>query len=960
MFIERYNIFTKRTFVLIILVNFKPLILFGVKNVLYLSFSMSKYLSFCILFFFFLTSSAQNDINVSGTVLDINTQLPIEFATVFFSNVKDSTVIDYTTTDKNGVFKLNTKKYETPVFLKVNHTDYQTFVEEQSSLLENKNFGKLYLLNHKYALNDVVIVQDVPMKIKKDTLEFNAASFKVRPDANVETLLKQLPGVDIDSDGKITVNGKDVTQFLVNGKPFFDKDGAMALKNLPADIISKIQVSDFKTKKEELAKQESTSDFASINITIDEKKNKGIFGKFLAGYGSSDRYESSFILNFFNNKQKISVLASSNNINATGFSMDDVFDNMGGGRNNKKDVTASAGGRGITQSNIAGFSYSDEWSKNVEAVGSYDFKNTTNTNESKAKQLNFLPAGANITDSKSKTKNENTTNKANFELEYKIDPTTRLIFTPNLSQSHSNNSVIASSDTQNDKGEALNESDSRSSRDNNNFLFGNTINFNKVFKKKSRNLSFVFANTYSTNDSDALIVSKTVFFVNNRPNIERNQNSLTNTTLGSYSADLEYTEPITDSLRVRVGVDLDWSKDENDLKTYDFDSSTQSYTDLNESQSNFLSSSRNSIRPKVGVTYEKNKYTINLNSSTAVTDYDNHSLYLNKATDLNQKYFLPFANVQIRYKINRSKFFSLKYDYSNSLPTALQLMPVANLSNPLNTILGNPDLNPTETQTASISFKNYNFRARTGYNIYLKSDFYQNEIVSTALFDANGKKTTTYVNIDDTFSTSFGGNWNQSIKKEAHVLRYGLSLNGNYSFDKGFTNAVFFSTRAIRVTPGIYVSYDYGELFTIAPSYRITYNETRYKNYLIDANSTVLHNVNLQTTTYWPENWVFGNDFGYAYNSNLSSDFRKDFILWNTSLSYSFFEKKMMLKMKVYDVLNQNQSVTRNLSPTAIRDEENTVLKRYAMFSLTYKMGEFRGKKKKGKQKDRLREEDEI
>jgi len=105
--------------------------------------------------------------------------------------------------------------------------------------------------------------------------------------------------VDIDSDGKITVNGKDVTQFLVNGKPFFDKDGLMALKNLPADIISKIQVSDFKTKKEELAKQESTSDFSSINITIDEKKNKGVFGKFLAGYGSSDRYESSFILNFF-------------------------------------------------------------------------------------------------------------------------------------------------------------------------------------------------------------------------------------------------------------------------------------------------------------------------------------------------------------------------------------------------------------------------------------------------------------------------------------------------------------------------------------------------------------------------------------------------------------------------------------------------------------------------------------
>ena len=254
-------------------------------------------------------------------------------------------------------------------------------------------------------------------------------------------------------------------------------------------------------------------------------------------------------------------------------------------------------------------------------------------------------------------------------------------------------------------------------------------------------------------------------------------------------------------------------------------------------------------------------------------------------------------------------------------------------------------MNPSETQTASLSFKNYNFRSRTGYNLYLKSDFYKDEIVSTALFDINGKKTTTYVNIDDTNSTSIGGNWNQSIKKEAHVLRYGLSLNGNYSFNKGFTNAVLYTTRAIRFTPGIYFNYDYGEVLSIAPSYSFTYNETKYENYLIDANSTVLHKINLQTTTYWPENWIFGNDFGYTYNSNISSEFKKDFYLWNTSLSYRFFDKKMLLKVKVYDVLNQNQSAIRTLSPTTIRDEENTVLKRYAMFSLTYKMDQFAGAK---------------
>ena len=269
---------------------------------------MTKLISFLSLFFFFVfAANAQNDITVKGTVLDVNTQLPLELATVYFTTVKDSTVIEYATTDKNGAFRMNIKKFDKPVFLKVNYMGYQTYYEEYKGLTESKDFGKVYLIENVNALNDVVIkTEAAPITIKKDTLEFNAASYKVRPDSNVETLLKQLPGFDVDNDGKITVNGREVNQVLVNGKTFFDKDGAIAIKNLPADIIKKVQVSDFKTKKEELSKQESTSDFSSINITIDEKKNKGYFGKVMGGYGTDDRYEANVNLNFFNNKQKIS------------------------------------------------------------------------------------------------------------------------------------------------------------------------------------------------------------------------------------------------------------------------------------------------------------------------------------------------------------------------------------------------------------------------------------------------------------------------------------------------------------------------------------------------------------------------------------------------------------------------------------------------------------------------------
>ncbi|MBP6551113.1 MAG: outer membrane beta-barrel protein [Flavobacterium sp.] len=906
---------------------------------------MFRIYSLLLFLSFFLVANAQNDIVIKGTVYDINTQVPLELATVYFSNAKDSTVIEYANTDKNGVFKIATKKYDKPVFLKVNYMGYQPYTEEQSSLLESKDFGKLYLMQNTKELNEVVIKSEAPpIRVKKDTLEFNAASFKLRPDANLEVLLKQLPGFEVDSEGKITVNGKEVNQFLVNGKAFFDKDGAIALKNLPADIINKVQVSDYKTKKEELSKQESTSDYSSINLTIDEKKNKGYFGKFLAGYGTDDRYESSLILNFFKDKQKISILASANNINSTGFTQDEVFDSMGGGRNASGNARASGTGRGITESSMVGLNYNDEWSKNFEASGSYKFENSVNKNESKSNQANFLPTSTFFTESNSKARSENTGNNANFELEYKINPNTRLVFTPAISQSRANSLSESSSFSKDEEEVFLNESNSKSYRESTATSFANSINFNKSFEKRARNLSFVFSNNNTANDSDGINVSKTVFYQGSKPDDERNQNSKGDNSYDSYSADIEFTEPITDSLRVRIGADFDWQNSINDAKTYDFDIASQSYSDLNDLQTNYTTSSRNSVTPKVGLSFEKNDFTFNLNSSTSIVDFDNHSLYLGKTTDLNQKYVLPFGRAQIRYKLDRSKFFTLRYDYSNTLPSSTQLMPVGNLSNPLNTIIGNPNLNPTEKNSVNLNYRNFDMRTRSGYTFYMRGDFFNSEIVSTSVYDSSGKRTTTYKNISGTYNTSIGGNWNQTIKKEAHVLRYGASINGNYSFDKGFTNTVLYSSKRVGVTPRVYFSYDYGELLTIAPSYGLSYNESRYTNSSLKASSNVVHRINLQTTNYWPKNWTFGNDFGYTYNSNISNGFKKDFYLWNTSLSYGFFDKKMTLRVKVYDVLNQNQSATRTISPTTIRDEENTVLKRYAMFSLAYKLGNFGGK----------------
>lgn len=908
---------------------------------------MSKFFCFSLLLFFILSATAQNDITISGKILDINTQLPVELATIYLSSVKDSSVIDYTVSDKKGNFKFAFKKNTKPVFLKISNIGYKIFLKEFKEVQKSIPLGNIYMEQSENLLKEVVIkTQAPPIRVKKDTLEFNAPSFKVRPDATVEALLKQLPGFLIDSDGVLTVNGKVVTEVLINGKPFFDRDGALILKNLPAELIQKVQVMDYKTKKEEMSKQEASSDNSRINLTIVEEKNKGMFGKFLGGYGIGDRYESSFITNFFNNNRKISLLASSNNVNSTGFSMDEVFDTMGGGRNSSG-RTSGTTGKGITTSNLFGINYVDELFKDFESSSSYNFSNISTENATKAKQVNFLPEGEFLTESESKSKSEKTENKLNFELEYDINPQTRIVYVPKFNQSNSNNSSVSSSFSTDENNSLLNESESQSNSENKAQGISNAINFNKSFDKRARNLSVSFDTDNTENENDVLNKANTIFYQNNTPDDIRDQKRITNNNSDSYSADIEYTEPITDSLRVRVGGNYNWRNNINDLKTYDFDTLNQSYTAENDMMSNFISSKRSSVSQKVGLMFEKNKFTFNFNSGASIIQYYNHSLYLDKDTDLNKKYIIPIGTASIRYRLGKTKSVSFRYDYNVNLPSANQLLPVLNLSNPLNTFIGNPDLSPSERHGASFSVRNFDMRTRSGYEFYTRGDFYTTEVVSFTVYNANRKANTTYKNVSDTYSTSLGGSWNKSIKKEANLFRFGFGLNATVSLAKGFTNAVLYDAKSLRISPRLFTTYEYGELLIVSPSYNFTYDQTNYSNSGIKASSAIVHRANLQVTNYWPTNWIFGNDFGYTHNSNLAPGFSKDFFLWNASLSYSFLEKRLMAKLKVYDILDQNQSNGRNISATSIRDEENTVLKRYAMFSLTYKMDQFGGVKEK-------------
>lgn len=909
----------------------------------------------------FCGASAQNSVTITGKILDNGTQVPLESATVYLTKVSDSTVIDYTITKRDGTFAIAVKKNALPALLKISYIGYQNHIQRLEKDMADKDFGIIRLSDNANMLGEVVVKAEAPpIRIKNDTLEFNASSFKVRPDSNVETLLKQLPGVEIDAEGKITVNGKEVKQVLVNGKPFFDADGKIALQNLPSDIINKVQITDKKTKQEEIAGKPASSSDASINLTIDEDKNKGVFGKFMGGMGSSGRYESSFMFNYFKNKRKLSVLGSANNINSVGFSMNEIFDSMGGGRNTSIYMSDNGsfgingmrfgGGKGITRSNLGGLSYNDEFFKGFDFGGNYFYMAAHTDNNNRTKEVTFLPDGNFTTESVAKTRDDKFSHNVTGNIEYKIDSTATLYISPKFNRG---NARYGNTYQQRSYSDNLTLNESRASTFNEQTSTGasNSIYFNKNLKRKGSRIAADFDHDNNKDEIQYLNQSETIFHDETGGGApdrfdRRDQKRWERNLKDNYFASFEYQQGLTDSLNVHMGFEYIHNSSSFDKNTFDFETTTQGYSDRNDSLSQYLKTRLRRWNPKVGFNIERKKFNWYVDLGTSVMNLENQSLYLGTTTRLQKKYLLPFANSNFRYSFGKSMNFYASYWYNVDVPQAREILPVADFSDPLNTVTGNPNLDPNIQHSLYLNLGKFDYQTKTGINFYAGGNFYENRVVASSTYDASRKRFTTYANVSGTYNSWFGGNWNKSFKNEAHSFKYRIGMNSNLERNKGFVDGKLYAANSLRLSPGMSFTYDYGELLSINPSYTYTYNDTQYTNFTISQANYSQHRANLQLTTYWPKHFVFGNDFGYTYNTQIADGFKKDFLLWNISLGYNFLSDHFLAKVKVYDVLNQNQNATRSIWASGIRDEQNDVLRRYVMFSLTYKLEKFAGKKK--------------
>ncbi|PTX41674.1 outer membrane receptor protein involved in Fe transport [Christiangramia gaetbulicola] len=894
------------------------------------------------------------EFQITGKVVDDSSN-PLESATIYTEKPTDSSLVSYTISEKDGSFLLQGVTKSPKLNLIISYNGYAPH-QQVLTVEKNMTLEDIRLKIADNSLDEITLTATrAPITIKKDTLEFNAGSFNTRQDANLEDLMKKLPGVEVDSDGNITVNGKPVSRILVNGKEFFGDDPKIATKNLPKEIIDKVQVTDTKTKSEEFTGKAGDPDNKTINIELKEDKNKGYFSRVTAGGGTDDRYELSGIGNYFKDDLRVSVLASSNNINSSGFSFDEVFDMMGG---NARSVRFNSNGSfsingngfgssgGITKSETAGFNFVNEWDNDMELSADYFYgKNDTET-RTRVERENILPDSRYFVNSESSSNLVNDSHRANLRYEVEFDTLTKLSVSPRINANIGFSVRDREEETLDENKDLRNASFTNEMEDLSSADFSNRIDFIKRFGAEGSYLQIDLDHSHRRQENDNFYFSESIFIADGGEQNEiQDQYIDQDEKENSFGVGFSKRSVLADKLFFDLNYRFSTSSSRNTRNV--FDAVDGEYSSFNELLSNDFKVNNYKHTPNAGINYEGEKWRVNteigLLSTTLKTDN-----YI-EAISFDNTFNNIFVDADVRYSLERSKSVSVGYSTSADVPSVRQLQPVIDRTNPLNIIVGNPSLEPTFNQRLSLNFRNFDFATRSGFFTYLYFNFTDNQIAATSSVDDNFVRRTTYTNVDGVINGNLGGSYSKSFKKDERELRMRLRMNAGYNHNVGFINAVEYNSDQWTLSPGFQLTYAIDELFEINPGYGLTYNDIKYDINSGRDQSYVNHSLSLEATTYWPKNVVFGNDISYNEYGNVAPGFDNTSLLWNMSLGYQFLKEKATLKFKIYDLLDQNVDTRRLVGDDYIQDVNNLILRRYGMLSFTYKFSSFGGAESKGR-----------
>ena len=907
---------------------------------------MKKVFSLVFLLTISISFSQSKSFKITGKLLSQDNKMPLEAATVYLERTKDSSLVSYTITDKLGVFEISDDTYDEKLNLYITYVGYKTYFKQLAIDKVDINIGTV-ALEISNALDEVVIKSRSPITIKKDTLEFNVKSFKTKKDANVEDLLKQLPGVEVDEAGKITVNGKDVSKILVNGKPFFGDDPTITTRNLTKDIIDKVQITDTKTKSEAFSGEEGDAENKTINLTIKEENNKGVFGRVSGGYGTDERYELAGMVNFFDNDRRVSVLAGGNNTNSPGFSFGEIQKMFGGGYSMSMnssggftiDGRSFGNGEGLVTSQNAGANYADVIGDKIELNADYFFSGSSSENETITERENILPESRFFSNTQSRSISDGQNHSANLGFDIQVDSTLLITIDPSIGRSSTKRSFSENEDSTNEDNELTNQSrtDSFSESEANNFR--SEIEVTKRFGSKGAFLNIGTEVRYNTIDTEDFLTSETNFFNTTADDIVRDQFTDSKNRNRNFETQISYRLPIiAKELFLNFEYEFRDEKRTNLRRTFDRDQTTNQFDDFNVDLSTDFEFLNQENTPSLKLSYRKEKWSVSLTTKYVFRTLENKD-FLRPELDIKRKFQALELRSSFNYRFSEKSSMFSGYSLNNRPPSLNQLQPFQNVNNPLNTITGNPNLEPTNSHRLYAGFNAFDFQKKTGVSTYFSVNFDNNAVVSRSIVDPETlKRTTTYANVNGNYNVYGNINYNKTVKTDSiRSIKFDLGMSASLRQNINFNNDIQYKSNVRSLTPSLGLRFTWKNALEIRPRYRLTYTENTFDIDAFDDLSFARHDLDLNFTTYLPKHFEWTNTIDYSYNPNIADGFQKSAWFWNSTLAYSFLKDKAVMTLKVYDVLNQNTNARRRATQNYIEDRQSTVLEQYLMLSFSWK-----------------------
>ncbi len=822
-----------------------------------------------------------------------------------------------------------------------------------------------------------------------DTTSFHADAYKTNPDATAEDLVTKMPGVTSDNTG-VKVNGEAVQQVYVDGKPFFGTDPTLALRNLPSEVIDKIQVFDKLSDQATFTGFDDGNSQKTINIVTKQAKSEGVFGKVFAGYGTDDTYTAGGNLNIFNGDQRISLLALSNNINQQNFSSQDLLGvSSGGGQGRGGGGAGGAFGgggggggsnfmvnqqNGITTTNSYGINYSDDWGKKIKVSGSYFYNSTDNVNSTSLVRNYFTGSETgDVYSENDHTEAVNYNQRFNLRLEYTIDSFNKIIFTPSVSYQENNTGTYQYAYT-----DSANTPLSSTLNNNGAYYHGysssNTLLIQHKFKKPRRTISLNVTNSLNEkagngfyDASDTIIryfpaLSDSFTTLNQHYTQYNNGYSL--------GGNLTYTEPIGKKGQIMANYYPTYSKNIADRETNNFDSLTERWDRPNDTLSNKYHDTyitqRGGLSYRIGDRKMNFMFGANVQYATLDGQETKPDLFSIKRnfTDV-----LPIAFFNYRFADGRN--LRIMYRTATTPPSVTQLQDVVDVSNPLLLNTGNPNLRQDYEQTLIIRYglakaknqHNFFLYAYANYiNNYITNAVYQptkdsvfrDAVTNLPAVILHGGQLTMPINLNGYFNEKTFITY--AIPFD--VIKSNLNLNGgiNYTRSPGMLNDVINYSDNYAPTAGIVISSNVSEKLDFTLSYTGTYNIIKSTISTQSNNDYYNHVAGFKINWIFWKHFVLNTNITHNYYTAFSSTGNQSYFLWNAYAGYKLLKKQALeIRLSAFDILNQNKSITRTVTGTYVENDITTVLKQYFMFQLTYTIRNFKGALPQAQEQDNFR-----